>query len=119
MTKGGGAYVKKRGGGGVVMTISRAPGSGAAKLLSYATSKGALLGMTRQLASESGEHGIAVNAISPSAFTELSRQGFAAVFKRSLFAKGLNVDPADDDMLLERSAAGLSAVVAVLFHADV
>jgi len=48
----------------------------------------------------------------------LSRQGFASVFKRSLFANGLGVDPADDDMLLERSAGVVSAVVAWLCHAD-
>ena len=111
-------YLKKSGAGRVVMTISRAPVTGSPKLHSYAASKGALLGMTRQLAAEAAEHGIAVNAISPSAFTELSRQGFASAFKRSLFAKGLDVDPADDDMLLERSAAVVSAVVAWLCHAD-
>ena len=111
-------YLKKSGSGRVVMTISRAPVTGSPKLHSYAASKGALLGMTRQLAAEAAEHGIAVNAISPSAFTELSRQGFASAFKRSLFAKGLDVDPADDDLLLERSAAVVSAVVAWLCHAD-
>ena len=111
-------YLKKSGSGRVVMTISRAPVTGSPKLHSYAASKGALLGMTRQLAAEAAEHGIAVNAISPSAFTELSRQGFASAFKRSLFAKSLGVDPADDDMLLERSAAVVSAVVAWLCHAD-
>src|SRR5258708_38055796 len=92
--------------------------NGSARLRSYGTSKGGVLGLAGRLAAEAGEHGIAVNAISPSAFTELSRQGFAAVFKRSLFAKGLNVDPADDDMLLERSAAVVSAVVAWLCHSD-
>jgi len=118
VTKQAWPYLKKSGSGRVVMTISRAPVTGSPKLYSYAASKGALLGMTRQLASEAAEHGIAVNAISPSAFTELSRQGFASAFKRSLFAKSLSVDPADDDMLLERSAAVVSAVVAWLCHPD-
>jgi NAD(P)-dependent dehydrogenase (short-subunit alcohol dehydrogenase family) len=118
VTKQAWPYLKKSGSGRVVMTISRAPVTGSPKLCSYAASKGALLGMTRQLASEASEHGIAVNAISPSAFTELSRQGFASAFKRSLFAKGLGVDPSDDDMLLERSAAVVSAVVAWLCHSD-
>lgn len=118
VTKHAWPYLKKSGSGRVVMTISRAPVTGSPKLYSYATSKGALLGMTRQLASEGAEHGIAVNAISPSAFTELSRQGFASAFKRSLFSKGLGVDPADDDMLMERSAAVVSAVVAWLCHGD-
>ena len=116
VTKQAWPYLKKSGSGRVVMTISRAPVTGSPKLYSYAASKGALLGMTRQLASEAVEHGIAVNAISPSAFTELSRQGFASAFKRALFAKGLGVDPSDDDMLLERSAAVVSAVVAWLCH---
>ncbi len=111
-------YLKKSGSGRVVMTASRAPVTGSPRLHSYAASKGALLGMTRQLASEGAEHGIAVNAISPSAFTELSRQGVASAFKRSLFARELGVDPSDDDMLLERSAAVVSAVVAWLCHPD-
>lgn len=118
VTKHAWPHLKRSGSGRVVMTISRAPVTGSPNLHSYATSKGALLGMTRQLAAEAAGHGIAVNAISPSAFTELSRQGFASAFKRSLFAKGLGVDPSDDDMLLERSAAVVSAVVAWLCHAD-
>src|SRR5882757_163689 len=118
VTKHAWPHLKKSGSGRVVMTISRAPVTGSPKLHSYAASKGALLGMTRQLAAEAAEDGIAVNAISPSAFTELSRQGFASAFKRALFAKGLGVDPSDDDMLLERSAAVVSAVVAWLCHAD-
>ena len=118
VTKQAWPHLQKSGSGRVVMTISRAPVTGSPKLYSYAASKGALLGMTRQLASEAAEHGIAVNAISPSAFTELSRQGFASAFKRSLFAKGLGIDPADDDLLLERSAAVVSAVVAWLCHPD-
>jgi NAD(P)-dependent dehydrogenase (short-subunit alcohol dehydrogenase family) len=106
------------GSGRIVMTASRAPVTGSRKLHSYAASKGAMLGMTRQLASEAAEHGIGVNAISPSAFTELSRQGFAAAFKRSLFAKELGVDASDDELLMERSGGVVSAVVAWLCHPD-
>jgi len=46
VTKQAWPYLKKSGSGRVVMTISRAPVTGAPKLHSYATSKGALLGMT-------------------------------------------------------------------------
>jgi NAD(P)-dependent dehydrogenase (short-subunit alcohol dehydrogenase family) len=106
------------GAGRVVMTVSRAPVIGAPHLFPYAASKGAVLGMTRQLASEGVEHGIAVNAVSPSAFTEMSRQGKVAGLKRARMAEGLGIDPADDDGLVERSTGVVSAVVAWLCHPD-
>lgn len=118
VTKHAWPHLIESGSGRVVMTASRAPVTGSPRLHSYAASKGALFGMTRQLASEAGQHGIAVNAVSPSAFTELSRQGVAAEFKRALFANELGVDPSDDDKLMERSAEVVSAVVAWLCHPD-
>jgi len=118
VTKNAWPHLVRSGSGRVVMTASRAPVTGSRNLHSYAASKGALLGMTRQLAAEAAEHGIAVNAVTPSAFTEMSRLGPASAFKRSLFARELGIDSADDELLVQRSTAVVSAVVAWLCHPD-
>jgi NAD(P)-dependent dehydrogenase (short-subunit alcohol dehydrogenase family) len=104
------------GSGRVVMTVSRAPVTGAPQLFPYAASKGAVLGMTRQLATEGIDQGIAVNAISPSAFTAMSKHSNVGSRKRARMADGLGIDPADDERLTDRSTAVVSAVVAWLCH---
>lgn len=54
---------------GRIINVSSVTFCGTVSLLSpYVTSKAALIGMTRALARELGEHGITVNTISPGAF---------------------------------------------------
>lgn len=53
-------------GGRVVNVVSRTFFTGAPGQLAYVASKGALLGMTRVMARELGEHAITVNAVAPS-----------------------------------------------------
>lgn len=57
--------------GRVVNTVSRGAFFGDAQGAAYATMKGATYGLTRALAVEGREHGILVNAISPTAWTPL------------------------------------------------
>jgi NAD(P)-dependent dehydrogenase (short-subunit alcohol dehydrogenase family) len=64
-------HLQASGAGRVLMTLSAAI-YGAAPVLAYATSKGALLGMTGALAQAGAEVGIRVNAISPRAGTRLT-----------------------------------------------
>ena len=72
---------------GVVVNMASLNGQLSFKLLpslSHTTNKAAILGMTRQLAMEGGEHGIRVNSISPGLIVsnatrgELEDDGFGA-----------------------------------------
>jgi NAD(P)-dependent dehydrogenase (short-subunit alcohol dehydrogenase family) len=72
---------------GVVVNMASLNGQLSFKLLpslSHTTNKAAILGMTRQLAMEGGEHGIRVNSISPGLIVsnatrgELEDEGFGA-----------------------------------------
>ncbi|MFN8225626.1 MAG: SDR family NAD(P)-dependent oxidoreductase [Mycobacterium sp.] len=58
--------------GRVVNTVSEATLGGITQLSSYGAAKGAVFGLTRNLATEGLVHGIRVNAIAPRAFTRLS-----------------------------------------------
>ena len=103
------------GSGRVVMVASKAALIGAPNLTAYGASKGAVLALTRQLAAEAAAHGIGVNAVLPSAITEMSkgRHPLAASM-----AQLLGVDPSDGPRLAERSTSVVSAVVAWLCHQD-
>jgi hypothetical protein len=100
---------------------------GARDLVHYGASKGAMLAMTRQLAFEGAAHGIAVNAVLPSALTGMTGDDAgddtgdiaAAVRKHALaphMAKRLGVDLSDGARLAERSTSVVSALVAWLCH---
>jgi 3-oxoacyl-[acyl-carrier protein] reductase len=58
-------YMKERRYGRIVNTSSMAVPTGVPGFLHYVSSKSAIVGLTRSLARELGEHGIAVNTISP------------------------------------------------------
>jgi NAD(P)-dependent dehydrogenase (short-subunit alcohol dehydrogenase family) len=60
--------------GRVVNTVSEAMLGGLAELSSYGAAKGAVFGLTRNLASEGSVHGIRVNAIAPRAYTRMSAE---------------------------------------------
>jgi NAD(P)-dependent dehydrogenase (short-subunit alcohol dehydrogenase family) len=62
----------KAGYGRVVNTVSEAMLGGIPELTSYGAAKGAVFGLTRNLATEGLPRGIKVNAIAPRAFTRLS-----------------------------------------------
>jgi NAD(P)-dependent dehydrogenase (short-subunit alcohol dehydrogenase family) len=57
-----------RGGGSIVNVASVTFFTGDALLVSYVSSKGAVIGFTRALAREAGPEGIRVNAVAPGAF---------------------------------------------------
>ncbi|WP_228000090.1 SDR family NAD(P)-dependent oxidoreductase [Mycolicibacterium sp. P1-5] len=60
--------------GRVVNTVSEAMLGGVPELTSYGAAKGAVFGLTRNLATEGHPHGIRVNAIAPRAYTRLSAE---------------------------------------------
>jgi NAD(P)-dependent dehydrogenase (short-subunit alcohol dehydrogenase family) len=62
----------KAGYGRVVNTVSEAMLGGIPELTSYGAAKGAVFGLTRNLATEGLAHGIRVNAIAPRAYTRMS-----------------------------------------------
>ncbi len=63
--------------GRIVMTTSSGL-FGLPQNLSYATAKGAVIGLTRSLTTAGGPHGIKVNLIAPAAFTRMAGQPAAA-----------------------------------------
>ena len=58
--------------GRIVNTVSEAMLGGIPELTSYGAAKGAVWGLTRNLATEGASHGIGVNAIAPRAYTRMS-----------------------------------------------
>lgn len=58
--------------GRIVNTVSEAMLGGISELTSYGAAKGAVFGLTRNLATEGIPHGIRVNAVSPRAYTRMS-----------------------------------------------
>ena len=66
-------HMVERGYGRIVMTTSSGL-FGLPKNLSYATAKGAVIGLTRSLTTAGADHGIKVNLIAPAAFTRMAGQ---------------------------------------------
>ncbi|QHE73288.1 short-chain dehydrogenase/reductase SDR (plasmid) [Rhodococcus sp. WAY2] len=109
--------------GRIVMISSMAAVSGSAHLAHYASSKGALLAMTRALAAEGANAGIGVNAVLPTAFTSMMRDtdgvaGAARLRVRNMMAEDLSLDFSDDEGLESQSTAIVSSLVAWLLHPD-
>ena len=65
-------HMVERGYGRIVMTTSSGV-LGLPNNTAYATAKGAVIGLTRSLATAGAKHGITVNAIAPAAFTRMAR----------------------------------------------
>jgi NAD(P)-dependent dehydrogenase (short-subunit alcohol dehydrogenase family) len=65
-------HMKEAGYGRIVCTTSESVFGGIADLTSYASAKGAVLGLMRSLATEAHGTGILVNAVVPRAFTRMS-----------------------------------------------
>lgn len=57
-------------------------------VLPYATAKAAIIGMTRSLAAEGGEHGIKVNAVAPVAWTRMTASGFEQAYDATFGPSG-------------------------------
>jgi NAD(P)-dependent dehydrogenase (short-subunit alcohol dehydrogenase family) len=66
--------MKAQGGGTIINVISGAATEGTVGYSAYSASKGGLLGLTMTLAAELARFGIRVNALSPSAMTDMLRQ---------------------------------------------
>jgi gluconate 5-dehydrogenase len=83
-----------------IASVAALQGStGAFKAVAYAASKGGLVSMTRALAGEWGEHGIAVNAICPGFITtKISRGILASIGPSVIAATPLKQLGTDDDM---------------------
>jgi NAD(P)-dependent dehydrogenase (short-subunit alcohol dehydrogenase family) len=64
----------KAGYGRIVNTVSEAMLGGIPELTSYGSAKGAVFGLTRNLATEGPAHGIRVNALAPRAYTRRLRR---------------------------------------------
>lgn len=65
-------HLRNAGHGRIVNTVSEAMLGGIPELTSYGAAKGAVLGLTRNLATEGVTHGIGVNALVPRAYTRMS-----------------------------------------------
>jgi NAD(P)-dependent dehydrogenase (short-subunit alcohol dehydrogenase family) len=95
-----------------VASIAGLAGSADMEFIAYATSKGAVVNFTRQLAGEWGKHHINVNALAPGFFPSRMTKGVLAAVGAENLAKAapLNRLGDDDDLkgaaLLFASAAG-------------
>jgi NAD(P)-dependent dehydrogenase (short-subunit alcohol dehydrogenase family) len=67
-------HMVREGYGRIVNTVSEAMLGGLAELTSYGAAKGAVFGLTRNLATEGAAHGIRVNAVAPRAYTRMSAE---------------------------------------------
>jgi NAD(P)-dependent dehydrogenase (short-subunit alcohol dehydrogenase family) len=65
--------------GRIVNTVSEAMLGGIPELTSYGAAKGAIFGLTRNLATEGAAHGIRANAIAPRAHTRMSESSSGAL----------------------------------------
>jgi NAD(P)-dependent dehydrogenase (short-subunit alcohol dehydrogenase family) len=72
VTKAAWPHLKAAGHGRVVNTASEAMLGGIPELTSYGAAKGAVFGLTRNLATEGARHRIHVNALAPRAYTRMS-----------------------------------------------
>jgi NAD(P)-dependent dehydrogenase (short-subunit alcohol dehydrogenase family) len=79
-------HLVEAGYGRIVNTASEAMLGGIPELTSYGAAKGAVFGLTRNLATEGAAHGIKVNALAPRAYTRMSAsesERLASVFSLS------------------------------------
>lgn len=97
-------HLQAQGYGRVINTVSRGAFFGDPQGAAYATAKGATYGLTRALAVEGSEHGIKVNAISPTAWTPL-------------YARAPDVTPERRKVLEEQfTTAMVAPVIVALAH---
>jgi NAD(P)-dependent dehydrogenase (short-subunit alcohol dehydrogenase family) len=102
------------GGGRIIniASIAGLAGSADMEFIAYATSKGAVVNFTRQLAGEWGKHHINVNALAPGFFPSRMTKGVLAAFGAENLAKAAPLKRLGDDddlkgaALLFASAAG-------------
>lgn len=99
--------------GRVVITSSKATlWADTPNLSQYGSAKGAMLGMTRQLALEGSRHGIGVNAVFPTAMTSVRHP------RAGELAGQLGRDADDLEGLAAHSSSLVAAVVTWLCHPD-
>jgi NAD(P)-dependent dehydrogenase (short-subunit alcohol dehydrogenase family) len=89
----------KEHGGKIIHFASGMGVNGAANKAHYAASKGAVLALTRSLASAWGQYGITVNAIAPAIWTEMYEQSRATMTPQEL-------DRHDDEQKRKRPIGG-------------
>ncbi len=70
--------------GAIVNLASASALRGSPMMLHYVASKGALIAMTRALATELGHHGVRVNAVAPGLVDDAASQGLGEAFERVL-----------------------------------
>ena len=114
-------HLVESGSGRIVMIASTAAITGSPNLAHYAMSKGALLGLTRQLSAEGAGHGVTVNAVVPYAVTPMSSgmddvAGAARGAVLSSIAGALGIEPSDHVALEQRTTDLVAPVVAWLCH---
>lgn len=90
-TQGVWPHMARQGRGRIVMTTSGVALYGLEESYDYAAAKGAVLGLTRSLALDGAQYGIAVNAIAPVAFTRMS-DGIADAELRRYFEAHVRAD---------------------------
>lgn len=95
-------FMKRQGYGKIINIASGTVFKGAPMLLHYVSSKGAVVGMTRALAREVGEHGIRVNCLAPgltmSEGVVANRDWAGAVVANNIASRCLKREATPDDI---------------------
>jgi NAD(P)-dependent dehydrogenase (short-subunit alcohol dehydrogenase family) len=93
--------MRQRGAGRIVNIASTTVHSGTPFLMHYVASKGAVIAMTRVMARELGEHGIAVNCIAPGlTMSEAVRHGTdPAIVAGAVRARSFKREQEPDDLV--------------------
>jgi NAD(P)-dependent dehydrogenase (short-subunit alcohol dehydrogenase family) len=90
--------------GGILNVASIAGLQGAAGMIAYNTSKGAVVNFTRGLAADWGKHGITVNALAPGMFATKMTKGLFERVGRDAFAKSVPLRRIGDEEDLKGAA---------------
>jgi NAD(P)-dependent dehydrogenase (short-subunit alcohol dehydrogenase family) len=118
VTKPAWTVMKRQGYGRIVNTTSAAGILGTERMSNYGSAKTGLIGLTRVLSIEGAEHGIAVNAVAPIAYTRMLEHSIATALPPDDAASQTVLEELKSQYLQKLDPALVASVVCFLAHRD-